>query len=482
MSKIINTQLAASLSLLGEPDGSDNDQIVAVRAGRAYIRVTRKNAAAVAKRVRTAHLTFPRGGYKRAKADRHFPTFKPGMSTVEYLALFADANKNHDVHVLPYDYKTMPLTPSPVYEGGALDFDAIEELNEDYIELTQTLDCGDCSTPTATVAIAAPQPETSAAAPKLRVVFHETGLEIRQANEITRNLRNKIDAAYTDTTARAAAYQGEAARLQAASSSMGERAGCKQIAAAYAIAADIFQAWTDHLQSTLPCGDCRAPTPAPTVAIATPPPVPTQPAEPAIEFTPRILQPRHGQRVASKSGHWEAWLYKSHGTGKQCMVIYQGKSAKPWHRYSFKNRSAALKSLAYYASEAERIAATAAQRAAERRSNLAKPHTLKVGDVLESSWGYDQTNIDYYQITQVIGKRTVEVREIGRQSQDTGWLTGRCVPAPGEFTGAPMRKQVDVHGDVNVLSAAYGRARKIEPTATIAGVNCYPSRAWSAYA
>lgn len=39
----------------------------------------------------------------------------------------------------------------------------------------------------------------------------------------------------------------------------------------------------------------------------------------------------------------------------------------------------------------------------------------KIGDLLCASWGYDQTNIDFYQVTQVKGKM-VEVREIGGHS------------------------------------------------------------------
>ena len=28
---------------------------------------------------------------------------------------------------------------------------------------------------------------------------------------------------------------------------------------------------------------------------------------------------------------------------------------------------------------------------------------LKVGDVLRSSWGYDQTNVDYYEVVELVG-------------------------------------------------------------------------------
>lgn len=39
-------------------------------------------------------------------------------------------------------------------------------------------------------------------------------------------------------------------------------------------------------------------------------------------------------------------------------------------------------------------------------------HTLKVGDILYSSWGYDQTNISWYQVTQLVGKQSVKIRKI----------------------------------------------------------------------
>lgn len=39
------------------------------------------------------------------------------------------------------------------------------------------------------------------------------------------------------------------------------------------------------------------------------------------------------------------------------------------------------------------------QRVATWRAEANKPHTLKVGDIITNSWGYDQTNVDWYRIT-----------------------------------------------------------------------------------
>lgn len=37
---------------------------------------------------------------------------------------------------------------------------------------------------------------------------------------------------------------------------------------------------------------------------------------------------------------------------------------------------------------------------------------VSVGDVFASSWGYEQTNVSFYQVVSVHGKKTVMVREI----------------------------------------------------------------------
>lgn len=58
----------------------------------------------------------------------------------------------------------------------------------------------------------------------------------------------------------------------------------------------------------------------------------------------------------------------------------------------------------------------------------------KIGDILESSWGYDQTNIDYFQIVGVKGKSVV-IREIGFESKESAgvWATYHVTPKKDGF-------------------------------------------------
>ena len=46
-------------------------------------------------------------------------------------------------------------------------------------------------------------------------------------------------------------------------------------------------------------------------------------------------------------------------------------------------------------------------------------HPLQIGSILYTSWGYEQTNIDFYQVIELIGTSTVVLREI---AQEKIWL------------------------------------------------------------
>ena len=196
--------------------------------------------------------------------------------------------------------------------------------------------------------------------------------------------------------------------------------------------------------------------------------------------TVRDIMPTDGEHISDPAGRWEAWI-----TGTEpraCVLFYRADAFRPTYHYSYKTTDKAREALRRFADEAEAIATERDNRKAERRAKLDQPHGLAVGDVLRSSWGYDQTNTDYFEVTRVIGKRTVEVRQLAEQIEQTAWAQGNSVPVPGQYVGAPMRRQVDTQGAVNILHATYGRAYKMEPVATVAGVRCFSPSGWSSYA
>lgn len=55
---------------------------------------------------------------------------------------------------------------------------------------------------------------------------------------------------------------------------------------------------------------------------------------------------------------------------------------------------------------------------------------MKQGDIFVSSWGYDQTNVDFYEVVKVAAK-TVTLIPIERKVQLKGFMLYTAMPIPG---------------------------------------------------
>jgi hypothetical protein len=68
---------------------------------------------------------------------------------------------------------------------------------------------------------------------------------------------------------------------------------------------------------------------------------------------------------------------------------------------------------------------------------------VKVGDVLYSSWGWEQTNVDFYQVVETKGK-TFTIREIKREyhgQAPSGGMSDYVSPIKDDFIGEPIVKR-----------------------------------------
>lgn len=156
-------------------------------------------------------------------------------------------------------------------------------------------------------------------------------------------------------------------------------------------------------------------------------------------------------------------------------IAYCGTAGKPAWNYRFKKQE----SLAGYIKEWGETLKRSAKYSAERKAaRLSFQHSLEVGDVLKALWGYDQTNIDFYEVVNVIGKY-VEIREIAQESKETDWCQGKCIPILGSFISEPMKRKVSEGNGVNVDSVRW--ARKVEPK-IICGAKVYGASHWTSYA
>jgi len=124
-------------------------------------------------------------------------------------------------------------------------------------------------------------------------------------------------------------------------------------------------------------------------------------------------------------------------------VFFSGKRAKPdWH-YRYQN----LEKLLVAINVAIRGCIDhAARKNAEKQAKASWVHDVKVGEVFRCSWGYDQTNIDYYEVVALLGLTMCEIKEIQQEIIHNGDMHGTCIPLPGHYETAPDYSQEKING------------------------------------
>lgn len=149
---------------------------------------------------------------------------------------------------------------------------------------------------------------------------------------------------------------------------------------------------------------------------------------------------------------WERELPASGKTG-YFAIAFAGKAQKPLWHYWYPDASKRQRQI-------DSTVDLYNQRVEEKRKKLEERrnfmHDMKEGDILVSSWGYDQTNVDFYQVVGVSGK-TVLIREISKKVVREERGADYVAPIPNKFIGAVLKKQPRQGGSVrlNSFSNAY---------------------------
>lgn len=188
--------------------------------------------------------------------------------------------------------------------------------------------------------------------------------------------------------------------------------------------------------------------------------------------------PKNSITVRAKNS--SAVAYLSSIAGRPYVVGYYGKQCKPDAYFSFKNEQTRAEWLAKWFANVERIESSRAERKSQRAADMRKPCELSAGDVLTGSWGYDQTNVEWFEVVAVRG-RTVEIRELACESIDTAFMQGKSVPLPGQYLNDKVLSRrcmpggrVKLHESCNLYKAERN---------TVAGIPAgFKAAHWTAYA
>lgn len=158
--------------------------------------------------------------------------------------------------------------------------------------------------------------------------------------------------------------------------------------------------------------------------------------------------PKNATKVCHKLSDAIAYAYTDKDN-RPCVRVFYGKQAKPVAAHYYKTELAREQHVARIFAQRAEIMARKAEWANERK---AAGRGLVAGDILVASWGYDQTNVDFYKVLQLVGEKSVEVVKIGSQraDRDSGnSMADYCLADPSNIIGEPMIRRA-INGAVRI--------------------------------
>ena len=149
-----------------------------------------------------------------------------------------------------------------------------------------------------------------------------------------------------------------------------------------------------------------------------------------------------------------AYLYKIEE--KLVAMGFCGKGKKPvWH-YFFNGKENRDKYIDKFFSDRQYFLS---RKEVEKKERVLKVEenvkNTKVGDIYYSSWGYDQTNIDFYKIVAKKGSKSFMLQAIGQTVDSNGSSQDLVMPYEKAYKGRPLMKRMGSYGfSLNSFSTA----------------------------
>lgn len=164
-----------------------------------------------------------------------------------------------------------------------------------------------------------------------------------------------------------------------------------------------------------------------------------------------------------------------YGSGFFTVTAFSGKRTKPDFNYYVKS---AEKAEADIQSFYNRLCRSQAAKAEKRKQNRPTNSDVKISDIFEASWGYEQINVNYYQVVGFRGKSMVLVREIAANRKETGYLSGVCTPAENCFISDEILIRRVTNGRIKINESISAHKAKYQE---IAGKKVYSEKQYSSY-
>jgi hypothetical protein len=143
--------------------------------------------------------------------------------------------------------------------------------------------------------------------------------------------------------------------------------------------------------------------------------------------------------------------------------VSKARFKKPLFNYRFRSVERMLEFCNEWIERVERnINAEKARKEQKKLAQQNMKHNFQVGQVLYNSWGWEQTNIDFYEIVEVKAK-SILIRSICKffpenQKGNINSMAGYVAPMKGHYNGEPQLKKINVSVGYNGNVSYYIKA------------------------
>ena len=154
---------------------------------------------------------------------------------------------------------------------------------------------------------------------------------------------------------------------------------------------------------------------------------------------------KNNKRSYDKDGKLAVNVYSElSANGKPIVAMFIGKALKPKYYYRFQNEIEAARFVRTRTEyELKNINDRIDRKAAEKELKKNYKTSLKPGDIMHGSWGYDMTINEFYQVIEVKNK-TITLREIGMERKAAGYYYEDVRPSANCFIGEPIKRILQV--------------------------------------
>jgi predicted ATP-dependent endonuclease of OLD family len=166
-------------------------------------------------------------------------------------------------------------------------------------------------------------------------------------------------------------------------------------------------------------------------------------------FKREFYIPKNATKIENQDLKLE--FYLSETDGKYKVVAFSGRRQKPDFNYWYNTEQQRLDKINDVVTQAKNI-----KDIKDRQNQIKKQKkaeilkSLKVGDIFHSSWGYDQTNANVYQLISFKGSTGV-FREISQQTTKVvSGMSEYRKAVPDSFIGEEFKARIGNYGNIKV--------------------------------